>query len=58
MNSGIMTSIGLGSVDPAIFLIIAYVLLITAIVLLIVMIVKLNKLKERYERHLRKMLIS
>ena len=50
MNSGIMTAIGLGSVDPAIFLIIAYVLLIAAIVLLIVMIVKLNKLKERYEK--------
>lgn len=47
MNSKIIDSIGLGSIDPAIFIIVLLVLLIVNIVLLVVFIVKNVKLTNR-----------
>ena len=47
MNSKIIDSIGLGSIDPAIFIIVLLVLLIVNIVLLIIFIVKNLKLTNR-----------
>lgn len=47
MNSNILNSIGLGGVDPAIFIIVILVLLIVNIVLLIIFIVKNLKLTNR-----------
>ena len=47
MNSKIIDSIGLGSIDPAIFIIVLLVLLIVNIVLLVVFIVKNVKLNNR-----------
>ncbi|MDD6010451.1 MAG: DUF4446 family protein [Lachnospiraceae bacterium] len=47
MNSNILNSIGLGSIDPAIFIIILLVLLLVNIVLLVIFIVKNVKLTNR-----------
>lgn len=47
MNSKIIDSIGLGSIDPAIFIIILLVLLLVNIVLLVIFIVKNVKLTNR-----------
>ena len=47
MNSNILNSIGLGSIDPAIFIIILIVLLLVNIVLLVIFIVKNVKLTNR-----------
>ena len=49
-GSGILTAIGLGSVDIGIFIIIVYILLIVMITLLIITIVKMNGLKGRYDK--------
>ena len=47
MNSNILNSIGLGSIDPAIFIIVLLVLLLVNIVLLVIFIVKNVKLTNR-----------
>ena len=47
MNSNILNSIGLGSIDPAIFIIVLLVLLLVNIVLLVIFIVKNVKLANR-----------
>lgn len=50
MSSKLLDSIGLGSVDIGIFILITTVLTLIAIILLIVFIVKSSKLKKRYEK--------
>ncbi|MDY4125718.1 MAG: DUF4446 family protein [Lachnospiraceae bacterium] len=47
MNSNILNSIGLGSIDPAIFIIVLLVLLLVNIVLLVIFIMKNVKLANR-----------
>ena len=49
MNSNIMNSIGLGSLDIAYLFIGLIVLILILFIICIVTLVKLNKLKKRYE---------
>ncbi len=50
MTSDLLTSIGLGSIDIGIILLVMLVLLIVCIVLLVVFIVKEEKLRKRYAK--------
>ncbi|MBE5940445.1 MAG: DUF4446 family protein [Lachnospiraceae bacterium] len=53
MNSNILNSIGLGTMDPAIFIIILLVICIALLVYIIIVNKKLNKLSKTYDRFMR-----
>ena len=50
MNSAILNSLGLGNIDPGIWLIVLAAVLVLSLVLLVVVIVQGNKLRKQKER--------